>query len=100
MFFALAVTSPILMVAALVKVLRTPGLTYKWLWAAFAFVGLFSFKMNWATGVMLVQWMSLQILGFWLAKGPSRFDPWMISATVPIGALLILSGLVARKSRA
>jgi hypothetical protein len=99
-FFALAITSPILMLAALIKVLRTPGLANRWLWAAFALVGLFSFKMNWATGVVLVQWMALQIVGFWMAKGPSQFDPWMIGATVPIGALLILAGLVARKPKA
>jgi hypothetical protein len=98
-FFALAITSPLLMLAALVKVLRTPGLQNRWLWAAFAFVGLFSFKMNWANGVVLVNWMALQILGFWTTKGPSRFDPWTLSATVPIGALLILAGLVARKPK-
>src|SRR5690349_5071641 len=33
-FFALAITSPLLMLAAFVKVLRTPGLANKWLWAA------------------------------------------------------------------
>jgi hypothetical protein len=99
-FFALAVTSPILMLAALVKVLRTPGLQYRWLWAAFALVGLFSFQMNWASGAMLIQWMALQIVGFWMVHGASRFEPWMISATVPIGALLILGGLVARKPKA
>jgi hypothetical protein len=99
-FFALAVTSPILMLAAFIKVLRTPGLANRWLWAAFAFVGLFSFQMNWASGVTLVNWMALQILGFWLTKSPSQFEPWMISATVPIGALLILGGLVARKPKA
>jgi hypothetical protein len=96
-FFALAITSPILMLAALFKVLRTPGLTYRWLWAGFAFVGLFSFKINWATGTALVQWLDLQIVGFWMVKGTSpNFDPWIISATVPIGALLILAGLAAR----
>jgi hypothetical protein len=100
-FFALAITSPILMLAALVKVLRTPGLTYRWLWAGFAFVGLFSFKINWASGAVLVQWLDLQIVGFWMAKGPSpHFDPWIISATVPIGALLILAGLAAQGPKA
>jgi hypothetical protein len=99
-FFGLAITSPLLMVAALIKVLRTPGLTYRWLWCAFALVGLFSFQMNWANGVMLVQWMALQIIGFWIAKGPSAFQPWMIGATVPIGALLILSGVVAKRPKA
>lgn len=96
-FFALAIASPVLMLAALVKVLRTPGLSYRWLWAGFALVGLFSFKINWATGTVLVQWMILQIVGFWMAKGPSpNFDPWIITATVPLGALLILAGLAAR----
>ena len=64
------------------------------------FVGLFSFQMNWASGAMLIQWMALQIIGFWMAKGPSRFDPLFINATVPIGALLILAGLAARKPKA
>jgi hypothetical protein len=99
-FFALAITSPLLMLAAFIKVLRTPGLANKWLWAAFAFVGLFSFQMNWASGAMLIQWMALQIVGFWMVHGISKFDPWMISATVPIGALLILGGLVARRPKA
>jgi hypothetical protein len=99
-YFALAVTSPLLMLAALVKVLRTPGLQNRWLWAAFALVGLFNFQMNWASGTMLIQWMALQIVGFWMVHGPSQFEPWMISATVPIGALLILGGLVARKPKA
>jgi len=98
-FFALAFTSPILMLAALIKVLRTPGLQNRWLWAAFALVGLFSFQMNWGNGLVLVNWMALQIVGFWLVKGPSQFEPWMISSTVPIGALLILGGLVARKPK-
>ncbi|MFL5296621.1 MAG: hypothetical protein ACJ798_09605 [Phenylobacterium sp.] len=98
-FFALAVASPIVMVAALIRVLRTPGLTYRWLWGALAFIGLFSFQMNWATGAMLIEWTSLQIFGFWLVKGPSQYEPWMIGATVPIGAMLILSGLVARPPR-
>ena len=99
-FFALAVTSPLLMLAAFVKVLRAPGLDNRWLWAAFSVVGLFSFQMNWANGRVLVQWTALQIVGFWLAHGPSRYEPWMIGATVPIGALLILGGLVARKPKA
>jgi hypothetical protein len=98
-FLALAITSPMLMLAALIKVLRTQGLANRGLWAAFAFVGLFSFQMNWASGGVLAQWMALQIVGFWMTSSPSRFDPWVIGATVPIGALLILAGLVARPGR-
>jgi hypothetical protein len=99
-FFALAITSPLLMLAALIKVLRAPGLQNRWLWAAFSLVGLFTFQMNWATGAMLIQWTTLQIVGFWMIHGASRFDAWMINATVPIGALLILGGLVARTPKA
>ena len=98
-YLALAITSPMLMLAALIKVLRTPGLANRGLWAAFAFVGLFSFQMNWASGGVLARWMDLQIFGFWMTSSPSQFDPWVIGATVPIGALLILAGLVARPGR-
>ena len=102
MFLALAIASPLLMLAALVKVIRTPGLERKWLWGLMAFLGLFTFHANWSTGYVLVQWYSLQFLGFGLTPAPSRFDPWFVDATVPLGALLILAGiwatpLVARK---
>jgi hypothetical protein len=99
-YLALAVASPLLMIAALIKVLRTRGLANKGLWAAFSLVGLFGFEMNWANGSVLVDWMSLRIIGFWMASSPSAFDPWIISATVPIGAMLILAGLVAKPAKA
>jgi hypothetical protein len=98
-FFALAITSPLLMVIALVKVIRTKGLTRKWLWGIVCFLGLFTFQINWATGALLVQWTTFQIFGFGLISSPSQFDPWFIRATLPAGALLILAGLIARPSR-
>jgi hypothetical protein len=95
-FFALAVTSPLLMIIALIKVIRTKGLTRKWLWGIVCFLGLFTFQMNWASGALFVQWLSFQIIGFGVSSGLSRFDPWFIKATMPLGALLVLSGLIAR----
>ncbi|THD54180.1 hypothetical protein [Phenylobacterium sp.] len=99
-YLALALSSPLMMLAALVKVLRTPGLTYKWAWAPLCFVGLIGFQQNWATGQTLVVWNSVQVFGPWLSNTGSAFDPWFITATVPLIALLVLGGVLANPPRA
>jgi hypothetical protein len=99
-YLALALSSPLMMIAALVKVLRTPGLTYKWAWAPLCFIGLVGFQQNWATGQTLVVWNSVQFFGLWLSNSGSAFDPWFITATVPVIALLVLGGVLANPPRA
>jgi hypothetical protein len=98
-FLALALSSPLMMIAALVKVLRTPGLTYKWAWAPLCFIGLVGVQQNWATGQTLVVWNSVQFFGFWLSNRGSAFDPWFITATAPVVALLVLGGVIANPPR-
>jgi hypothetical protein len=99
-YLALALSSPLMMIAALVKVLWTPGLTYKWAWAPLCFIGLVGFQQNWATGQTLVVWNSVQFFGFWLSNSGSAFDPWFITATAPVVALLVLAGVLANPPRA
>lgn len=99
-YLALALSSPLMMIAASVKVLRTPGLTYKWAWAPLCFIGLVGFQQNWASGQTLVVWNSVQFFGFWLSNSGSAFDPWFITATVPVIALLVLGGVIANPPRA
>lgn len=94
-YLALALSSPLMMIAAMIKVLRTPGLKRKWLWSLLSFVGLFGFQTNWATGQTLIVWNSVQFFGLWLSNSGSAFDPWFINATVPAIAMLILAGVVA-----
>ncbi|HXA38080.1 MAG TPA: hypothetical protein VNW53_03705 [Phenylobacterium sp.] len=98
-YLALALASPLMMIAALVKVLRTPGLRHKWAWGLLCFVGLFGFQTNWATGQTLIVWNSVQFFGLWLSHAGSAFDPWFIKATVPAFALLILGGVLANPPR-
>ncbi len=103
LFLAYSVLSPFLMIAALLKVVFTSGLKYKWLWIVPCFVGVFTLRMNWTTGLFLVNWLSVQLVGFGISSSGSKFDPWFVTATLPIGALLVLGGLwanplVARKT--
>jgi hypothetical protein len=95
-----AICSPMLMIAALVKVIRTKGLRRKWLWGILAFVGLTSFQMNWTTGQVNFNPLTVQLIGFGVVKALSAFAPWIITMTVPIGALLILTGVWGNPKRA
>jgi hypothetical protein len=99
-FLALAILSPALMVAALVKVIRTKDLRRKWLWGIAAFVGVFSFQMNWATGQIFPNFLTVQLIGAGATRGPSAFLAWVLTMTVPIGAVLILTGVWANPRRA
>jgi hypothetical protein len=98
-YLALALSSPLMMLAAMVKVLRTPGLVYKWAWAPLCFIGFVGFQQNWATGQTLIVWNSVQFFGLWLSNSGSAFDPWFITATVPVIALLVLGGVIANPPR-
>ena len=99
--FLLAVAlSPALMIAALVKVIRTKGLRRKWLWGIAAFAGVFSFQMNWATGQIFSKFLTVQFIGAGATRGPSAFVAWVLTMTVPVGAALILTGVWANPSRA
>jgi len=100
LFLAYVILAPLMMAAAFWKVVSTPGLRWKWLWAAAAFLGVGAMQMNWTTGQFLWQPITVNLIGAGLRRGASAFSPWMLSATVPIGALLILAGLVARRPRA
>ena len=100
LFLIAAALSPALMIGALVKVIRTRGLKRKWLWGVAAFLGVAKFQMNWATGVVGYQLLSVQLIGAGARTGFSRFDPWLISMTLPVGAALILAGVWANPARA
>jgi hypothetical protein len=95
-----AIASPLLMIAALIKVIRTQGLRRKWLWGVLAFAGLCAFSMNWSTGQLSVQLISIQVVGAGVTRGLSAFSAWMVATTLPVGALLILTGVWANPTRA
>ena len=100
LFLALTIVSPLVMVAALVKVIRTPGLKRKWLWGILAFAGLVALRMNWTTGELTYQLITVQFIGAGAMRGLSAFSQWVLSATIPVGAILILAGIWANPRRA
>lgn len=100
LFLLFTVASPLLMLAALIKVVRTPGLKRKWLWGILAFAGLVALRMNWTTGQLSYQILTIQLIGAGAVRGLSAFSPWILSATVPVGAVLILTGVWANPRRA
>lgn len=100
-FLAATVAAPLLMIAALVRVIRRRGLRRKWLWGILAFVGAVTLQMNWTTGAITVNWLSVQLIGAGVAAAaPDGLAPWIASFTFPIGAILILTGVWANPARA
>ena len=100
-FFAAAIAAPLLMVAALVKVIRRKGLKRKWLWGILAFVGAVTLHLNWTTGVVTVKWLTVQLIGAGVTSAAAGgLAPWVASFTLPIGAILILTGVWANPARA
>lgn len=98
-FLIATLLSPLLMLAALTRVVLTKGLKRKWIWGLLAFVGVCSFHMNWTTGAVAAQWISVQFIGAGISRADSLFAPWIMTCTFPLGALLILAGVVARPKK-
>ena len=99
-FLAFLVASPLLIILALVKVLRTAGLRRKWLWCAASVLGIGQVQMNWATGAVSFNPLSLHLFGVGFWRASSSFAPWILTAALPIGAVLILIGILASPDRA
>ena len=98
-FLFFLVATPLLSFAALIKVLRTPKLRRKWLWCLVAVLGVGIARMNWATGAVNLMPLSVQLLGASVVRGSSSFAPWMLSVSMPLGAILILTGVWAKPRR-
>ncbi|WP_296596434.1 hypothetical protein [Phenylobacterium sp.] len=98
-FLAGGVASLMLMLAAVVKVLRQEGLRWRWAWALFALVGGVTLQMNWATGEVTINWFTLQLIGAGAVTSLPGLTPWILTFTLPIGAMLILGGEWAKADR-
>lgn len=99
-FLTMAILSPLLMVGAAVKVALRKGLRRKWLWMIIAFVGMGTLAMNWANGELSFNPLQFGVLGFGITKLGGAFAAWVVTMTLPVGALLILFGVWANPARA
>jgi hypothetical protein len=87
LFLALAVATPAFMLWTVVRVLRAPVLGGRLFWALACIAGMGTLWMDWTSGITGFLPYSLRLMGFGLEKGPSPLSPWMVSLTLPIGAL-------------
>lgn len=76
-------------VAALILIGRSPDVQRRWLWAIGSSLGLGQFTLNWMTGDWAVRPLGFFLLGS-AAFRPSPFDPWMLSFSLPIVAVIFL----------
>jgi hypothetical protein len=61
----------------------------RWWWALVAVIGAGKFWMNWTTGEMGVQLLSLQLFGASVLRA-GLVGPWVVAFSFPIGAVLAL----------
>ena len=87
LFLGLAVATPAFMLWTVVRVFRMPGLEGRLFWALACLAGIGTLWMDWTSGITGFLPYSLRLMGFGLEKGPSPLSPWMVSLTLPIGAL-------------
>lgn len=88
LFLALTLLSLLTMLAALVVIVRAPRFKRKWLWAILALTGLGSFSMNWSTGQVFFNPVTVALVGVGATtQGFLGFFPYIVKFTPPIGAL-------------
>ena len=83
-----AILASILTLYALVACIRTRLRGRKWPWILFIVFGLGRFWVNWTTGQLGIQPISIQL--FSAGASAQLYGPWLISAAVPLGAIVFL----------
>lgn len=81
-----AIGVPILILCTLIQCVRT-RVKRKWLWIPFILIGIGSAQLNWTTGQLGLQPLSLHVPGAALARG-GLYAPWILSVSFPLGAVL------------
>jgi hypothetical protein len=84
-----ALLTTLFTIASFVACVRTPGIRRKWLWAIFTAVGVTGVTLNWTTGTIGFQPVSIHLFGA-AASATSPYSPWFVTASFPLGAVLFL----------
>jgi hypothetical protein len=85
---ALALLMPLFTIFALVVCARTRLRGRKWPWIVFILFGFGSLSVNWTTGQCT--FTPLMFLLFSAGAAAAPYGPWVVSAAVPVGALVFL----------
>jgi hypothetical protein len=86
----LAVAIPLLLVLALALLARDRMTRWKWAWTLLILIGFMRLSVNWTTGALLFQPLALLLLGAAVERGPLDVSPWIVSISLPVGALIYL----------
>jgi hypothetical protein len=83
----LAVLVPLFILFTLIVCIRTPIQRKKWLWVIFVLLGFGAIYVNWTSGALAFQLISIHLFGASAtAAGPAA--PWILSASIPMGAIV------------
>ncbi len=89
----LAALIPLMLVVALAVLARDKTTRWKWLWTPFILIGFTQLSVNWTTGAILFQPLALVLLGASVSRGALDVSPWVVSISLPLGALVYLGRL-------
>jgi hypothetical protein len=89
---------PLFIVVTAVQVWRS-RMHRRWLWTVVALVGVGKLSMNWTTGALGFQPLYAQLLGAGIVRNGAPYMPWLVSVSVPVGALLAQLRLWRRRGR-
>jgi len=78
-----------LIIVTLVLIVRTPGVRRKWLWFLGSLLGIGQIAIDWRTGEMGFNPLSVQVLGAFVLK-PGAIADWQIGFGVPVVAIIFL----------
>lgn len=85
-FLLFAVLIPLFIIFTLVVAIRTK-IKRKWLWIIGILFGVIKFSLNWTTGQIGFQLISISIIGAGIVKSGS-VAPWIISFSIPVVAII------------
>ena len=85
---ALAILVPVFSLYALIVCIRTRMEKRKWLWVIFILLGIGKLSVNWGNGQWNIMPLSFQLFG--ASAVAQNYGPWMLSVSVPLGAILFL----------
>ena len=86
--FGAAITMTIFTLVVLVVCIRTKMKRRKWLWILFILFGFGKLSVNWATGQWGVMVLAAQL--FSASATAAYFGPWIVTVSLPVGAVLFL----------
>lgn len=86
LFAALVAVLPLFCLISFVVCLCTPIRRRKWLWAIGTLLGVVSLKLNWSTGDLDSQLVSVQL--FSASAFAQFYSPWVLSISLPLGSIL------------